>query len=139
MQLNNDSAISCNDQEASIHFDQVQFSIRANDFISSKMIFSINTVFSLGSLRHLHRFCDKIKWNQVAYLGWVSKNNLRTMLEICALRPSFLHKFTQIWHHALSPCAQLIAFSPRFGCALRFMPCTQFLRNAPLEKKIFFY
>jgi hypothetical protein len=33
------------------------------------------------------------------------------LLEICALCPFFLHKFTLIW-----PCNQLNAFSPRFGC-----------------------
>jgi hypothetical protein len=27
---------------------------------------------------------------------------------------SFLNKFTPIWHHAFAPCAQLLAFYPRF-------------------------
>ncbi len=36
------------------------------------------------------------------------------MSKICALCPSFLNKFTQIWHHAFAPCAELFAFSPRF-------------------------
>jgi hypothetical protein len=47
----------------------------------------------------------------------ISKSNLRPTLEIYALRPPFLYKFTVIWHHAFGPCAQLIAFSLRFGCA----------------------
>jgi hypothetical protein len=46
-------------------------------------------------------------------------------LEICALRPSFLHKFTLIWHHAFVTCAQLIAFFPRFRSTLCFTPCVQ--------------
>jgi hypothetical protein len=54
------------------------------------------------------------------------------MLEIWALRPSFLNKFTLVWHHAFAPCAQLFKFSPRFWVrpalyALRptFMTSTQ--------------
>jgi hypothetical protein len=35
----------------------------------------------------------------------------------------FIEQFT--------PCAQLIAFSPIFGCALRFTPCAQPLWNPP--------
>jgi hypothetical protein len=35
-------------------------------------------------------------------------------LEICALHPSFLYKFTLIWHYVFAPCAQFFAFSPRF-------------------------
>jgi hypothetical protein len=44
-----------------------------------------------------------------------------------------LHKFTPIWHHAFALCSQLIAFSPRFGCALRFTPYAQLLWN-PLQE-----
>jgi hypothetical protein len=65
-------------------------------------------------------------------LGWISYSNLCHTREICALCPSVLHKFTLIWHHEYGPCAQLIAFSPRFGCALCFMPCAQLLLNLPL-------
>jgi hypothetical protein len=55
------------------------------------------------------------------------------ILEICALRQSFFQKFTLIWHHAFASCAQLIAFSPIFRCALSFLPCTQLLWNPPLN------
>jgi hypothetical protein len=46
------------------------------------------------------------------------------MLRFCALHPSFLHKFTLIWHHAFAPCTQLIAFFQDLGalCALRRAP-----------------
>jgi hypothetical protein len=37
-------------------------------------------------------------------LGWISQGNLCPALAICALHPSFLHKFTLIWHHAFAPC-----------------------------------
>jgi hypothetical protein len=40
--------------------------------------------------------------------------NLRPLLEIYPLRQSLLHTFTLIWHHAFAPCAQLIAFPPKF-------------------------
>jgi hypothetical protein len=40
--------------------------------------------------------------------GWISYNNICPTPEICSLRPSFLYKFTLIWHHAFAPCAQLI-------------------------------
>jgi hypothetical protein len=61
--------------------------------------------------------------------GWISKSNLCPTLEICALGPSFLRKFTLTWHHEFAPCAQLIVCSPRFGCVytlrLTFMKSTQ--------------
>jgi hypothetical protein len=46
---------------------------------------------------------------------------LRLKFAFCA--HLFLHKFTL----NLSSCAQLIAFSPRFGCALCFTPYAQLL------------
>jgi hypothetical protein len=55
----------------------------------------------------------------------VSWGGFYITLEICALRSSFLHKFTIIWHHAFAPCAQLIALSSRFGWAQRFTPYAQ--------------
>jgi hypothetical protein len=36
-------------------------------------------------------------------------SNFCPTIEICALRPSFLHTFALIWHHAFVPCTQLIA------------------------------
>jgi hypothetical protein len=53
-----------------------------------------------------------------------------------ALHPSFFQKYTLKWHHAFVPCAQLIAFHPRFGCILRFTPCAQLLWNLPLIYKV---
>jgi hypothetical protein len=35
--------------------------------------------------------------------------------------------FSLIQHHVFEPYAQLIAFSPRFGCTLCFTPCAQLL------------
>jgi hypothetical protein len=37
------------------------------------------------------------------------------------------HLFSLILHHVLAPYAHVIVFSPKFGCALRFRPCTQLL------------
>jgi hypothetical protein len=45
------------------------------------------------------------------------------------LKLTLLHKCTPVWHHAFGPCTQLIAFSPRLGCTLRFMSCAQLLWN----------
>jgi hypothetical protein len=54
------------------------------------------------------------------------------MLEICILRPTFLHKFTLIWYHVFAPCSQIIGFSPRFGCALCFTPYAYLSTNSTL-------
>jgi hypothetical protein len=48
------------------------------------------------------------------------------MLEICALRPSFLQKLTLVGHYAFAPCA------PSFGC---FTLCTQLFWNPPLANQ----
>jgi hypothetical protein len=45
---------------------------------------------------------------------WISESNLCLTPEIGALHPSFLIKFTLIWHYAFVPCTQLFALSPRF-------------------------
>jgi hypothetical protein len=75
---------------------------------------------------------NRLSLSQNAYQGWISYSNLRPILEICALRPSFLHKFTLIWHHVFGPCAPLIAFCLRFGWALRFAPCAKlFMKSTP--------
>jgi hypothetical protein len=52
--------------------------------------------------------------NKKGILGWISENNLRPTLEICALHPSFSIKFSLIWHLTIAPCAQLFALSARF-------------------------
>jgi hypothetical protein len=51
----------------------------------------------------------------IGHLGWISKRNLHHMLEICTLRPSFLHKCSLIWHHAFGLCTQLVTFFPVLG------------------------
>jgi hypothetical protein len=57
------------------------------------------------------------------------------MLEICTLRPSFLHKFTLIWHHAFAPSAQLATFLPDLDALYAmhptFMKSTTFMKYTP--------
>jgi hypothetical protein len=59
------------------------------------------------------------------------------------LRPSFLHKFSLIWHHAFAHCSQLFALSPRFWvrstlCALHptFMKSTPELLSSNQQNQI---
>jgi hypothetical protein len=83
-------------------------------------------------LLHLNKHCILCK-NQT--WGGFHKAIYAFMLKIYALRPSFLHKNILIWNYVLGPCAQLIVFSPRFGCALPFTSCTQLLWNPPYVRQ----
>jgi hypothetical protein len=63
------------------------------------------------------------EWNIGLTKGGFQKaiDALRLKFALCA------HLFTLAKHQVFAPYAQLITFSPRFGCALRFMPCAQLL------------
>jgi hypothetical protein len=59
-------------------------------------------------------------------------NHLGPTLKICALHPSFLNKFTLIWHHAFAPCAQFFAVSPRFWVRSMFYAMSPtFMKSTP--------
>jgi hypothetical protein len=79
------------------------------------------------------------RWNLVfkCDLLRISQSNLPPTLEICALRPSFLNKFTLIWHLAFAPCAQLLVLSPRFLVrSTLYALCPTFMKFTPDMKKL---
>jgi hypothetical protein len=68
-----------------------------------------------------HSWDSNLRILTMGILPWVDFiNNFHPALNIYALRSSFVHKFTLIWHNAFAPCAQFIAFFPDLGALYAF-------------------
>jgi hypothetical protein len=81
---------------------------------------------------HPIREASNWDWDQ----GWISYSNLRPMLEICALRPSFLHKkYSNLASCICTLHSTYCIFSQIWVHSTLYAMCPTFMKSTPVNWK----